>query len=403
MVRRRDPRLHAQPGAVVQDVVAAARDGRARAGSPVVHRRRPRRAHHDDARSRCASTGPERETRTFHAEVARNRRLTPMLASMVVANAVADAEPDVTDMIVTVTSQDRRARLRPLELTRSGVLAARASRPARCARRAGCARWASCCSTRSSRSIVDRWTSTCASSSGATSPRSSACRCPATSVRAGDTVPLRVTLRPYAGPEYVETVPVEIPRTVAGETRQGRGRRPARLVRPDVRQPESLRGYIDNLRKFYTAASIVVSLQTPDDGASLRGRLIPDLPESALDTLRPGNQTRRADAYRVADRTVFPSQRSSAASRSSRSRSRRRPRATLDLAVINAANAGAIPSGALQFAPMRHRLVVVRGISVCTRFALRSRARRRRCAPRRRRPFARPRPRTSRRAKPPAA
>ena len=33
------------------------------------------------------------------------------------------------------------------------------------------------------------------------------------------------------------------------------------------------------------------------------------LPQSALDTLRPGNQTRRADAYRLADRTVFNSQR----------------------------------------------------------------------------------------------
>ena len=50
-------------------------------------------------------------------------------------------------------------------------------------------------------------------------------------------------------------------------------------------------------------------MQTPDDGASLRGRLLSGLPASALDTLRPGNQTRRADAYRVADRTVFPSQR----------------------------------------------------------------------------------------------
>ena len=79
------------------------------------------------------------------------------------------------------------------------------------------------------------------------------------------------------------------------------------LVCPDVAKPESLRGYIDNLRNFYTASSIVVSLNTPDDGASLRGRLIPNLPEAALDTLRTGNQTRRADAYRVAERTVFPS------------------------------------------------------------------------------------------------
>ena len=34
-----------------------------------------------------------------------------------------------------------------------------------------------------------------------------------------------------------------------------------------------------------------------------------DLPASALDTLQPGNQTRRADAYRVANRTVFASKR----------------------------------------------------------------------------------------------
>ena len=48
----------------------------------------------------------------------------------------------------------------------------------------------------------------------------------------------------------------------------------------------------------------MVSVSTPDSGASLRGRLIPSLPDSALDTLRSANQTRRADAYHVADRTM---------------------------------------------------------------------------------------------------
>ena len=38
-------------------------------------------------------SGPGVEPRLFHAEVARNRRLTPMLASMVVGNAIADTEP----------------------------------------------------------------------------------------------------------------------------------------------------------------------------------------------------------------------------------------------------------------------------------------------------------------------
>ena len=128
---------------------------------------------------------------------------------------------------------------------------------------------------------------------------------PTQEVHAGDTVDLRVTMRPYGGSEYVETVPVIVPRTVAGQQVKVEVATGA-LVHPDVPQAESLRGYIDNLRKAYGASSIVVTLQTPDDGASLRGRLIQGLPESALDTLRPANQTRRADSYHIADRTVYP-------------------------------------------------------------------------------------------------
>ena len=105
-------------------------------------------------------------------------------------------------------------------------------------------------------------------------------------------------MRPYAGAEYIETVPVIIPRSVAGQTVKIEVSTGA-AVKPDVPEAESLPVYIDNLRKSYSASAIVVTLQTPDDGASLRGRLISGLPASALDTLRPGNQTRRADAYRL--------------------------------------------------------------------------------------------------------
>ena len=87
-------------------------------------------------------------------------------------------------------------------------------------------------------------------------------------------MPLRVTLRPYAGREYVETVPVRIPDRLAGQPVQVEVASGA-LVRPDVARPESLRGFIDNLRSYYTASTIVVSLSLPEDGASLRGRLHP--------------------------------------------------------------------------------------------------------------------------------
>jgi hypothetical protein len=252
-------------------------------------------------------SGPGVEPRLFHAEVARNRRLTPMLASLVVGNAIADTEPDVTDMVVTVTSKVGLKGHDPLELrdqlfTSEGV-SGRALASSRGLRALGDLLFNPFEPVVLDNMNVDvrvEFRRDVAEIVGVTLPGEE--------VRAGDTVPLRVTLRPYAGAEYVETVPVVFPRTLAGETVKMEVASGA-VARPDVPQAESLRGYIDNLRKFYTASSIVVTLQTPEDGAALRGRLLAGLPASAMDTLRPGNQTRRADSYHVADRTIFPSPR----------------------------------------------------------------------------------------------
>jgi hypothetical protein len=248
--------------------------------------------------------GPGAEPRLFHAEVARNRRLTATLASMVVSNAIADAEPDVTDMMVTVTSKVGVKGYAPLELrdqvfSPEGV-SARALSSTRGLRTMGELMFNPFEPVTLDRMDVDvrvDYRRDVADIVGVALPGQD--------VHPGDTVPLRVTMRPYAGNEYVETVPVIIPRTVGGQTIKLEVATGS-MVRPDVPHPESLRGYIDNMRKSYSASSLVVTLQTPDDGAALRGQLIKGLPAAALDTLRPGNQTRRADSYRVADRTVFP-------------------------------------------------------------------------------------------------
>jgi hypothetical protein len=249
-------------------------------------------------------SGPGVEPRRFHAEVARNRRLTPMLTSLVVGNAITDAEPDVTDMIVTVTSKVGVKGYKPLELrdqifSPEGV-SSRALSMSRGLRAMGELLFNPFEPIVLDRIDVDvrvEYRRDVAEIVGASLPGQE--------VHAGDTVPLRVTLRPYAGPEYVETVPVVIPRTVAGEVLKIEVASGA-LVRPDVPQAESLGVYIDNMRKYYSASTIVATLQTADAGASLRGRLIQGLPASAMDTLRPSKQTKRADSYAIADRTVFP-------------------------------------------------------------------------------------------------
>jgi hypothetical protein len=248
--------------------------------------------------------GPGVEPRLFHAEVARNRRLTATLASMVVSNAIADAEPDVTDMMVTVTSKVGVKGYAPLEMrdqvfSAEGV-SARALSSSRGLRAMGELMFNPFEPVTLDRMDVDVRVDYRRDVAEIVSVAM-----PGQDVHAGDTVPLRVTMRPYAGNEYVETVPVIIPRTVAGQTVKLEVSTGS-MVRPDVPQAESLRGYIDNMRKSYSASSLVVTLQTPEDGAALRGQLIKGLPAAALDTLRPGNQTRRADSYRIADRTVFP-------------------------------------------------------------------------------------------------
>ena len=62
--------------------------------------------------------------------------------------------------------------------------------------------------------------------------------------------------------------------------------------------------FLDNLRKSYDSRTLVLTLQTADEGATIRGKLVPDLPSSELDTLRPGTSTRRGDPYRKAARVV---------------------------------------------------------------------------------------------------
>jgi hypothetical protein len=252
-------------------------------------------------------SGPGAEPRVFRAEVARNRRLTPMLASLVTSSAIADAEPDVADMVVTVTSKVNLKGYAPLEL-RDQLFSAEGVSGRALSSSRGLRAMGDLLLNPFEPVVLDRLDVDVRVEYRRDVAEIVGVSLPGDFVRAGDTVPLRVTLRPYAGAEYVETIPVVIPRTVGGDMVKIEVATGA-SVKPEMPQAESLRVYLENLRRFYTASTIVVSVQTPDDGAALRGRLLAGLPSSALDTLRPGNQTRRADAYRVADRTVFPSKR----------------------------------------------------------------------------------------------
>jgi len=250
---------------------------------------------------------PRAAPRVFHAEIARHRRLTPSLVTLVANSAIADAEPDPVDMTVDVTS---RVKLRghPALVLRDQFFSADGVTASLLA------------GLRGVRAVGDLLTNPFEPvvleeieldidlafrhdlvEIVATTLRDAR-------VRAGQPVTVDVTLRPYDGPEYTETLRVPIPAGVAGQSVKLDITSGA-FTRPDVAPPESLTGYVDSLTKYYPSSAIVVSVQTLQDGVATRGRLLADLPSAALDTLRASGRSRRLDTYRVTDKTVFPTKR----------------------------------------------------------------------------------------------
>ena len=66
-------------------------------------------------------------------------------------------------------------------------------------------------------------------------------------------------------------------------------------MKPELASPDSIGDFIENLRKGYSGKSLVVTLNSTDEGVALRGRLVPSLPASVMATLRSGSNSRRGE------------------------------------------------------------------------------------------------------------
>jgi len=248
--------------------------------------------------------GPNRPEQDFRFEVVRHRFLTPMLASTVVANAAQNAASDVADATITVRSNLAVRGYKPLELT-DHIYSPDGVSPRTLASATGLKAIGDILFNPFAPANLDRIDIAVDVDYRADVAEIVGVSLNSDALEPGSRPNLYVTLRPYAGQEYVKAIPFDVPRALAGQTVKVVVTA-GNLAKPDVAPPESLNGLIDNLRKSYPASSIVVGLETPDEGVTLRGSVIPDLPGSVIDTLRPGASTRRADTYKRAARFVVP-------------------------------------------------------------------------------------------------
>lgn len=125
---------------------------------------------------------------------------------------------------------------------------------------------------------------------------------------AGQRNTLRVLMSTWDGKDILEDVPVDVPANLAGgivtlEVTSGDS---AKL---DAAPPVDLPSLVAAFKKLLPGNVWAVSLYPADEGVALEGKLVRDLPASALDKLRPQTHTQRAQVYKPIARTTAPSRR----------------------------------------------------------------------------------------------
>ena len=117
-----------------------------------------------------------------------------------------------------------------------------------------------------------------------------------------------VVMNTAGGVEVVESVPFDVPASMAGavvqvEISSGDS---ARL---DAAPPVDLPSLLAAFRKLLPGNVWAVTLYAPDEGAAVEGIAVRDLPASAQDKLRPAATAQRVMSFRALARSVAPSKR----------------------------------------------------------------------------------------------
>jgi hypothetical protein len=133
-------------------------------------------------------------------------------------------------------------------------------------------------------------------------------RVPTADLIAGERNFIEVRMTTWNGSDIFERIPVDVPKSLAGsivqlEVTAGDS---AKL---DAAPPVDLPSLLAAFRKLMPGNVWTATLSPADDGVAVEGKLVRDLPPSALDKLRPQSHTQRVQPYKPIARTVAPASR----------------------------------------------------------------------------------------------
>jgi hypothetical protein len=112
----------------------------------------------------------------------------------------------------------------------------------------------------------------------------------------GETVNVYVRLRKFGDKEQLVTVPVTIPAAAAGKTVEVEVAG-GDFVQPISAEPRNLDDAIADLKRLYPSKSLVVKLDAAQEGVAMHGRVLDQLPPSALNALKPSSGFDRFERF----------------------------------------------------------------------------------------------------------
>lgn len=112
----------------------------------------------------------------------------------------------------------------------------------------------------------------------------------------GETVNVYVRLMKYGDKEQLITVPVTIPASAAGKTVEVEVAG-GDFVQPVSAEPRNLDDALAALERLYPSKSLVVRLDAKQEGVTMHGRVLDQLPPSALNALTPSSGFDRFERF----------------------------------------------------------------------------------------------------------
>jgi hypothetical protein len=114
-----------------------------------------------------------------------------------------------------------------------------------------------------------------------------------------------VRLTTYDGQDVIERVPVDVPKSLAGQIVQLEVTS-GDSAKLDAAPPVDLPSLLKAFRSLLPGNVWAARLYPAEEGVALDGKLVRDLPATAHDKLHPQTRTQRAQAYKPVARTIAP-------------------------------------------------------------------------------------------------